>query len=235
MHIATSKPDPSAFHGEETLDTGTPDGDADATSRGPGETDVAKHGEASERRPRKEGAAARPSLQPGTRLGDYELIEEIGSGGMGQVFKARQVALNRTVALKVVRPDRMASEEYRQRFRAEAEAVAHLDHVGIVPVYEIGQHQDVCYFSMQYVEGGSLDQSIAKGALPVRESAELVANVARAVDYAHQRGIIHRDLKPANVLVDSSGTPKITDFGLAKRLNSDNHVTVTGQVLGTAS
>jgi serine/threonine protein kinase/WD40 repeat protein len=168
-------------------------------------------------------------------FGDYELLEEIARGGMGVVYKARQVGLDRVVALKMILAGQLASETDVQRFHTEAAAAAKLDHPGIVPVHEVGEHQGQHYFSMGYVEGQSLADKLVDGPLPPREAAELTKKLAEAVAYAHEEGVIHRDLKPANVLLDKSGQPRITDFGLAKKLEADSHLTGTGQILGTPS
>ena len=168
-------------------------------------------------------------------FGDYELLDEIARGGMGVVYKARQTSLNRIVALKMILAGQLASEEDVQRFHAEAEAAANLDHPGIVPIYEIGEHEGQHYFSMGFVEGESLADKIKDGPLPPREAAEYAKKVAEAIAFAHQRGVIHRDLKPANVLLDQNGEPKVTDFGLAKRVEGDSGLTATGQILGTPS
>ncbi len=168
-------------------------------------------------------------------FGDYELLSEIARGGMGVVFKARQVNLNRIVALKMILAGQLANDSDVKRFYAEAEAAAKLDHPGIVPIFEIGQHEGQHYFSMAFVEGESLAKKVAEGPLPPREAAQMVKTVAASVEYAHQKGIIHRDLKPANVLLDGQGQPKVTDFGLAKQLKGDSGLTGTGQILGTPS
>ena len=174
----------------------------------------------------------------GTRVryfGDYELLEEIARGGMGVIYKARQVNLKRIVALKLILAGQLASEEDVRRFHTEAEAAAKLDHPGIVPIFEVGEHEGQHYFSMGYVEGQSLARKIAAGPLPPREAAELTKQIAEAVAYANGQGVIHRDLKPANVLLDKDGQPRVTDFGLAKRVEGDSSLTATGQVLGTPS
>jgi tRNA A-37 threonylcarbamoyl transferase component Bud32 len=170
----------------------------------------------------------------GTRsFGDYELIEEIARGGMGVVFKARQKSLNRIVALKMILSGELAREEDVKRFHTEAEAAANLDHPGIVPIYEVGQHEGQHYFSMSFVEGQSLADKVARAPLESAEAAALVRAVAEAVHYAHQKGVVHRDLKPENILLDREGRARITDFGLAKQMQGPGHLTSTGQVLGT--
>ncbi len=166
-------------------------------------------------------------------FGDYELLEEIARGGMGVVYKARQANLNRVVALKMILAGQFAGEEDVQRFYTEAEAAASLDHPGIVPIFEIGEHAGQHYFSMGYIEGESLAQRVDDGPLPPQEAAELVKKICDAMAYAHERGVIHRDLKPANILIDSNGQPKVTDFGLAKKTEADSGLTGTGQILGT--
>ena len=168
-------------------------------------------------------------------FGDYEIIREIARGGMGVVFQARQVSLNRPVALKMILAGQLANETDVKRFYTEAEAAANLDHPGIVPIYEVGQHEGQHYFSMGFVEGQSLSQRLADGPLPAREAAELIRRVSEAIEYAHQHGVIHRDLKPANILLDQNGNPRVTDFGLAKKVQGDSGLTGSGQIMGTPS
>jgi tetratricopeptide (TPR) repeat protein len=165
----------------------------------------------------------------------YEILRELGRGGMGVVYQARQTKLDRLVALKMILAGEYAGSEQVSRFRSEAEAVARLQHPNIVQIHEVGEHEGQPYFALEYVEGGSLAQRLAGMLPPAREAAQLVETVARAVDYAHQRGIIHRDLKPANVLLTPDGLPKITDFGLAKRLDISPGQTQSGEILGTPS
>lgn len=180
------------------------------------------------------GSVAKGAAAVGN-FGDYEITEELARGGMGVVFKARQISLNRTVALKQVLAGKLAGAEDIKRFQMEAEASANLDHPGIVPVHEFGVHQGQYYFSMGYVDGQSLSQKLAAGPLPPRQAAELLVKISRAVAYANARGVIHRDLKPANVLIDRGGAPRVTDFGLAKKEAVDSGMTATGQILGTPS
>jgi WD40 repeat protein/tRNA A-37 threonylcarbamoyl transferase component Bud32 len=168
-------------------------------------------------------------------FGDYEVIGLIARGGMAVVYKARQKKLQRLVALKMILSGQVASEQEVNRFYTEAEAAAQLDHPGIVPIYEVGEFKGQHYFSMAFVEGGTLATRVQEGPLPPQEAAHLVKQVAEAVAYAHDRGIIHRDLKPGNIMLDKQGHPKVADFGLAKRVRGISHLTVAGQILGTPS
>src|SRR5262249_18131071 len=168
-------------------------------------------------------------------LGDYELLEEIGRGGQGIVFRARQKSLNRIVALKVIGVGQWSTPAHFKRFRLEAEAAASLDHPCIVPIYEVGERDGLCYFSMKLVEGGQLDEVVKRTPISIRQAVELIAKVARTVHYAHEHGILHRDIKPGNILLDANREPHLTDFGLARLVESESSVTQTLDVLGTPS
>lgn len=208
-----------------------------------------------------EGAQVGTASDRSRRFGNYELLSEIARGGMGVVYKARQIGLNRIVALKMILAGQLASAEEVQRFRAEANAAAHLDHPGIVPIYEVGEQDGQHFFTMALVNGSNLAERLRQGPMPPREVATLMRSIAIAVQHAHDKGVIHRDLKPANVLLEESGVggqgpatttngsgavssrisnlqlliPRITDFGLAKIIQSDVHLTGSGQVVGTPS
>jgi hypothetical protein len=177
--------------------------------------------------------AAAPPVDAGRSFGDYQLLAEIARGGMGVVFRARQVSLERPVALKMILAGQLASADDVRRFRQEAEAAANLDHPNIVPIYEVGEHQGQHYFSMKLIEGGSLSQHLPRLRTEPHRAAELLTQVARAVHHAHQRGLLHRDLKPGNILLDGQGQPHVTDFGLAKRVEGEGELTQSGAVVGT--
>lgn len=166
-------------------------------------------------------------------LGDYELREEIGRGGMGVVYRARQLSLDREVAIKMILRDRLASDSERQRFFAEARATAQLEHPGIVPVYDVGEIDGRPYFAMQYLRGRTLLELISTGQLDQRIVARYLERIARAVQFAHDSGILHRDIKPSNILIDDAGEARLTDFGLAKQADQAETLTRTGVVLGT--
>jgi serine/threonine protein kinase len=178
-----------------------------------------------------EGGAA--TLELPCRFGDYELLEELGRGGMGVVYRAHQTSLNRTVAIKMILRGQLASQADIDRFQVEAEAAARLNHPGIVPVYEVGQQDGRPYFSMNYVAGQTLADRLIDGPLVGRDAARILVAVARAIHYAHRQGVLHRDLKPSNILLDVKGNPLVTDFGLAKRVTEAESLTRTGSVLGT--
>ncbi len=173
--------------------------------------------------------------EPPPAFPDYEVLDEIGRGGMGVVYKARDLKLGRVVALKTIAEGRHASGDLKERFRAEALAAARLRHPNIVVIHAIGEHQGLPYFALEFVDGGSLAKRLAQGPLPHHEAALVVETLAQAVHVAHQAGIIHRDLKPSNVLLAADGSPKVSDFGLAKLLGSDSGRTLSGQVLGSPS
>jgi serine/threonine protein kinase len=181
-------------------------------------------------------AANGPPLGTKVRyFGDYELLEEIARGGMGVVYKARQVSLNRVVALKMILAGQLATEADVKRFKTEAEAAAQLNHPNIVAIHECGQHDGQHYFSMDFVDGHNLAELTAGKPLSAERAARYVKTMAEAVHHAHLRGVLHRDLKPSNVLIDAADQPRITDFGLAKQMEKPFSVTQTGAVLGTPS
>src|SRR6266480_2301736 len=168
-------------------------------------------------------------------LGDYELLEGIGRGGQGVVYRAHQKSLNRTVALKVIGLGHWDTQAHLKRFRLEAEAAASLEHPGIVPIHEVGERDGTCYFSMGFIEGDQLDEIAKSEVMPVRCAAELIAKVARIVHYAHEHHILHRDIKPGNIMLDQKGEPHLTDFGLARLVETESTVTRTLEVLGPPS
>ncbi len=186
---------------------------------------------------RRPGSGLFPSAPQvtGQRIPGYEILGEVGRGGMGVVYKARQISLNRVVALKMILAGPHAGAEQLVRFRMEAEAVARMQHPNIVQVYEVGEHNGQSYCCLEFVAGGSLDKKLAGNPQPAREAAQLVETLAQAMEAAHQRGIIHRDLKPANILLAPGGGLKITDFGLAKRLDDETWKTHSGAIMGTPS
>jgi predicted Ser/Thr protein kinase len=183
-------------------------------------------------------ATAEPAAAAQVRLryfGDYELVQELARGGMGVVYEARQVSLNRVVAIKMILSAHLASEADVRRFYVEAKAAANLDHPNVVPIYEVGEHDGQHYFSMKLIKGGNLADRIGDFAGKPESAARLMATVARAVDAAHRKGIVHRDLKPANILLDELGEPHVSDFGLAKELGSGDGLTKSGAIMGTPS
>lgn len=191
-----------------------------------------------------ESAAASPAAWPGEipreetgwlglTLGDYVLEKEIAHGGMGVVYRARQLSLGRTVAVKLLLLGRHSSPESIQRFQREARSAAALRHPHIVPIFEVGEYEGQHFFSMELIEGQDLAQRLREGPLPLRQGAEYLQTIARTVHYAHSQGVLHRDLKPSNVLIDASGEPRLTDFGLAKPLDGSSDLTETGRLLGS--
>src|SRR5262245_4966971 len=170
---------------------------------------------------------------PLRRFGNYELLDEVGRGGMGGVYRARDLTLNRVVALKLMLAGQFATDREVKRFRTEAQAAARLDHPNIVPIYEFGELEGRPFLSMRFVDGTDLAEQLAGKPMDPRPIAQLMSTLARAIHYAHQRGVLHRDLKPANVLIDSGGQPHVTDFGLAKCLDSKDGLTLSGAALGS--
>jgi WD40 repeat protein/serine/threonine protein kinase len=182
-----------------------------------------------------QGSSPPVSLGVVRYFGDYELVEEIARGGMGVVYKARQLSLNRIVAVKMILAGQLASEADVRRFRSEAEAAAQLQHSNIVAIHEVGEYDGRNYFSMDYVEGTSLAVVVRENPPQPRQAVAIVRVIAETIEYAHRRGILHRDLKPSNVLIDATGQPRVTDFGLAKRIEGGSELTATGAILGTPS
>jgi WD40 repeat protein/tRNA A-37 threonylcarbamoyl transferase component Bud32 len=185
--------------------------------------------------PLRPGAPPMPGFPPPFEFRDYEILEPLGQGGMGVVYKARQKSLNRLVALKMIRTGWLASPDQVRRFRNEAETVATLDHPRVVPIYDVGEEAGHLYYSMKWIEGGSLAEHLPRFTADPRAAVQVLVAVARAVHHAHQRGILHRDLKPSNILLDADGRPHVADFGLAKSLELDQSLTQTGALLGTPS
>jgi len=166
-------------------------------------------------------------------FGEYELLHEIARGGMGVVYKARHRKLNRVVALKMILAGQLASSADVQRFYIEAEAAAKLEHPGIVPIFQIGETDGQHFFSMGFVNGPSLADRVRNGPMPPRDAAAMTMQIAEAIAHAHENKVVHRDLKPANILIDADGQPKVTDFGLAKKVEAADSLTASGQILGT--
>ena len=181
------------------------------------------------------GELGPPQAKTPREFGDYELLEEVGRGGQGVVFRAWQKSLNRTVAVKIIGIGQLTTSAHLKRLRREAAAAAKLNHPGIVPVYEVGERDGTYYFSMRFVEGDCLDEAVSRGLISVRQAAELIAKVARTVHYAHEHGTLHRDIKPGNILLDSNGEPHLTDFGLARLVEHGSTVTGSLEVMGTPS
>jgi len=227
-----SEPGETGDEAPTTWKEGPEPAGAEATTRPAGsasETTVSFHPG------QQEGPIRAPSPGIGRTVGDYDLFEELGRGGMGVVFRARQRSLDRPVAIKMLLAGALAGDSELRRFRAEAEAVARLDHPNIVPIYEVGCAHGLPFFSMRLVEGGSLSGRVAGLANDPRVAARLAMTVAEAIHHAHQRGLLHRDLKPGNILVDPAGQPHVTDFGLAMRVRSGagDGLTGSGAVAGT--
>ncbi|MFO0841357.1 MAG: serine/threonine-protein kinase [Gemmataceae bacterium] len=186
----------------------------------------------------REAGAGEAGPEPGKSakwpcLPGYEIVGELGEGAMGMVYRARQVAAGRVVALKMIHPGLYVGAERLARFRREAEATARLQHPNIVQIYEVTEHAGQPYFSLEFCEGGTLAGALAGQPLPAATAARLVESVTRAVAAAHGQGVVHRDLKPGNILLAADGSPKVADFGLACRVEGDGALTATGQLLGT--
>jgi len=193
---------------------------------------------------RQDGATKTMAMQPAVEpamgnlpreFGPYELLSEIGRGGMGVVYEARQTGLDRTVAIKMILGAHLASSEHVRRFQAEAKAAARVRHPHIVPIHEVGQLHGQDYFAMELIKGESLAERIARGPLSVESAVRLLVAIARAIDHLHEQGIVHRDLKPSNILLDGEELPYVTDFGLAKVFAGDCQMTATGVIAGTPS
>ncbi len=187
-----------------------------------------------ERLKEREGAPPSPPLPgPKDAFGDYEIVEVVAKGGMGIVYRARHKELKRVVALKVLREGRRASEDHVTRFIREAKSVAKLNHSNIVKIHEFGHKQGQYFFTMDFIEGESLETWLMKPTRDLRKGVEMLRDIAQAVHYAHEQGVIHRDLKPANILIDAQGRPQITDFGLARNVDHVTALTQDGELLGT--
>ena len=191
--------------------------------------------DAADHEPLPRGSHGAPPVKMLGDFGDYQLLEEIGRGGQGVVYRAHQKSLNRTVALKVIGLGPWTTEAHLKRCHCEAEAAASLEHPCIVPIYEVGECDGSCYFSMKFVDGGQLDEVVKREPIPIRRAVELIAKVARTVHYAHEHGILHRDIKPGNILLDVNSEPHLTDFGLARLVEAESTVTGTLEVMGTPS
>ena len=176
-----------------------------------------------------------PVDEPPAGFGDFDIETELGRGGMGVVYRAKQKSLGRTVALKVLRQGHLASTEEIARFRTEAQSAAQLDHPSIVSVYEVGDVDGRTYFTMRCVDGETLAQRLTRGPMSGREAARILLAVSRAIQFAHDAGVLHRDLKPSNIMLDERGIPHVTDFGLAKRMSGDSELTRTGAIVGSPS
>jgi tetratricopeptide (TPR) repeat protein/tRNA A-37 threonylcarbamoyl transferase component Bud32 len=221
--------EPEQNEAEQTAEYMLSESDPGVTVTHESSTLPGPHAGAETMQPRRRSKMAVP------RVPGYEILAELGRGGMGVVYKARQEKLNRVVALKMVLAGTHASAHQLARFHAEAEAVAQLQHPNIVQIFEVGEHDGLPFFSLEFVEGDSLSAKIDGKPLPPREAAEAAKTLALAMAFAHQHGIIHRDLKPANVLLTKAGVPKITDFGLAKRIEGDSELTKSGTLMGSPS
>ena len=184
--------------------------------------------------PQKPGEHA-PSLELPFDLGDYQLHEEIGRGGMGIVYRAKRQTDGQVVAIKMILTGNFASQLERQRFHAEAMAAVQLVHPNIAPIYELGEHNGMPFYCMKLIEGQTLSQRLLSGPLPTRRAAATLSKVCDAIQYAHRQGVLHRDIKPSNILVDEDGEPFVVDFGLAKRESDAGDITKSGAVLGTPS
>lgn len=233
-----TSPDQERFVGPgESTSDGSPRDQSDdarpATSDFAADTLILPSSDNSKLEPRPSEAKTIPSGS--RRFGDYVLLAEIARGGMGIVYKARQVSLNRFVAIKMIRSGQFASQDEVQRFLAEAEAAAKLQHPNIVAIHEVGEDSGERFFSMDYVDGKSLAESIQENPLPAAQAAMYVKSIAEAVDYAHRQGILHRDIKPSNILIDRDDQPRITDFGLAKRIYDSAQLSLSGTAIGTPS